>query len=148
MCVQPCDPRENFFPTFPCSHVYKQGAVTEIVRSLPTKTLTFSGDALEDVPVCTCKKRDGPLCHPRLENGLCAKISVSGRFSRFFLFSTSDCMWNMSVTFSCSCTCVRFADMSVACHRWSLQTCQLHVTFGVCRHVSTCHRQVDVSRQV
>ena len=31
---------------------------------------------------------------------------------------------------------------------WSLQTCQLHVTFGVCRHVSTCHRQVDMSKQV
>ena len=62
---------------------FKQGAVTEIVRSLPTKTLTFSGDALEDVPVCTCKQRDGPLCHPRLAKGPCAKISVSGRFSRF-----------------------------------------------------------------
>ena len=60
--------------------------MTEIVRSLPTKTLTFSGDALEDVPVCTCKKRDGPLCHLRLAKGPCAKISVSGRFSRFFFF--------------------------------------------------------------
>ena len=29
--------------------------MTEFVRSLPTKTLTFSGDALEDVPVCTCR---------------------------------------------------------------------------------------------
>ena len=26
VCVQPCDPRENFFSTFLCSHVYKQGA--------------------------------------------------------------------------------------------------------------------------
>ena len=86
VCVQPCDPRENFFSTFLCSHVYKQGAVTEIVRSLPMKTLTFSGDALEDVPVCTCKQRDGPLCHPRLAKGPCGKISVSGRFSRFFFF--------------------------------------------------------------
>ena len=60
--------------------------MTEIVRSLPTKTLTFSGDALEDVPMCTCKQRDGPLCHPRLAKGPCAKISVSGRFSRFFFF--------------------------------------------------------------
>ena len=57
VCVQPCDPRENFFSTFLCSHVYKQGAVTEFVRSLPTKTLTFSGDALEDVPVCTCNRK-------------------------------------------------------------------------------------------
>ena len=58
MCVQPCDPRENFFfQRFLCSHVYKQGAVTEFVRSLPTKTLTFSGDALEDVPVCTCNRK-------------------------------------------------------------------------------------------
>ena len=56
MRVQPCDPRENLFHVFTCSHVSMQGAVTEFVRSLPTKTLTFSGDALEDVPVCTCNK--------------------------------------------------------------------------------------------
>ena len=33
----------------------QQGAVTEFVGSLPTKTPTFSGDALGDVPMCTCR---------------------------------------------------------------------------------------------
>ena len=31
-----------------------QGAVTEFVGSLPTKTPAFSGDALGDVLMCTC----------------------------------------------------------------------------------------------
>ena len=34
----------------------EQGAVTESVGSLPTKTPTFSGDALGDVLMCTCKQ--------------------------------------------------------------------------------------------
>ena len=34
----------------------QQGAVAEFVGSLPTKTPTFSGDALGGVPMCTCKK--------------------------------------------------------------------------------------------
>ena len=33
----------------------QQGAVTEFVGSLPTKTPAFSGDALGDVLMCTCK---------------------------------------------------------------------------------------------
>ena len=33
----------------------EQGAVKEFVGSLPTKTPTFSGDALGDVLMCTCK---------------------------------------------------------------------------------------------
>ena len=32
-----------------------QGAVTESVGSLPTKTPTFSGDASGDVLMCTCR---------------------------------------------------------------------------------------------
>ena len=66
VCVQPCDPRENYF-LFLLSLAYMQGAVTEIVRSLPTKTLTFSGDALEDLqtkgwaPVPS-EIRKRPLC--------------------------------------------------------------------------------------
>ena len=34
---------------------HMQGAVTEFVESLPTKTSTFSGDAVGDVLMCTCK---------------------------------------------------------------------------------------------
>ena len=51
-CV--CEPPvcEGFFLAHGFMHL--QGAVTEFVRSLPTKTLTFSGEALEDVPMCTC----------------------------------------------------------------------------------------------
>ena len=33
----------------------QQGTVTEFVGSLPTKTPTFSGDALGDVLMCTCR---------------------------------------------------------------------------------------------
>ena len=34
-----------------------QGAVTEFVESLPTKMPTFSGDALGDVLMCTCRNQ-------------------------------------------------------------------------------------------
>ena len=79
MCVQPCDPRENFFSTFLCSHVYKQGAVTEFVRSLPTKTLTFSGDALEDVPVCTCRHvTSASACYSSCADMSSVQLNVNG----------------------------------------------------------------------
>ena len=46
-CVCVC---HTLFPRVFCT----QGAVTEFVESLPTKTSTFSGDALGDVLMCTC----------------------------------------------------------------------------------------------
>ena len=56
VCVCVCNPVVQG-SLFPIICVFVQGAVTEFVRSLPTKTLTFSGDALEDVPVCTCNRK-------------------------------------------------------------------------------------------
>ena len=52
------------FSSLPCFWLFvtiilnvQQGAVTEFVGSLPTKTPTFSGDALGDVLMCTCSNQ-------------------------------------------------------------------------------------------
>ena len=49
VCV--CPPLDKGFPS---TTPIRQGAVTEFVESLPTKTSTFSGDASGDVLMCTC----------------------------------------------------------------------------------------------
>ena len=56
----------------------KQGAVTELVGSLPTKTPTFSGDALGNVLMYTCKTRQAVLIRlfQVLDQAVCLTISV------------------------------------------------------------------------
>ena len=52
VCVCPTLDKGSYTTTLPILH--RQGAVTEFVESLPTKTSTFSGDASGDVLMCTC----------------------------------------------------------------------------------------------
>ena len=57
MCV--CKPVQAFMLSYQVkvsgnSLVQVQGAATEYLGSLPTKTPSHSGEALGDVPVCTC----------------------------------------------------------------------------------------------
>ena len=74
--------------------------MTEFVRSLPTKTLTFSGDALEDVPVCTCRHvTSASACY-----STCADVSSVQLNVNSLLHPYGD---------ACKCVCVCVCSLPV-----------------------------------